>query len=145
MLVIIQSSFQRNNSRDIFFQTKNIVYGFAILLTVYCLLFVFLTWRNFNFALAFLFFCLPTYLIASTGLSKPYLKMIGLYNYLANQDHKIISHLISYLCQYPSLATATALLAATISVFTNQPALRLVSGKRFILSQSFCLSLLLQQ
>ena len=45
---------------------------FAILLTVYCLLFVFLTWRNFNFALAFLFFCLPTYLIASTSaLSDP--------------------------------------------------------------------------
>src|SRR3989339_1335997 len=97
-----------------------------ILLTVYCSLFTWLTWRNFNFALAFLFFCLPTYLIRFNLGPLPttllevmiwIITIIWLMKY--HRPTFYILHSTFYKHQSLFLAIALFLLAATISIFTS--------------------------
>ncbi len=97
-----------------------------ILLTVYCSLFTWLTWRNFNFALAFLFFCLPTYLIRfnlgplPTTLLEVMILIITII-WIIKLDRNTIYCLLSTIRRHPSLFISLSLfiLAATISIFTS--------------------------
>jgi len=99
--------------------------AFAILLIIYLLLFTILAWRNFEFALAFLFFCLPTYMIRfhigplPTTLLEVMIWIITAVWLI--KFHKNIQYLISNIKVHKSLFIAISffLLAATISVFTS--------------------------
>ena len=98
-----------------------------ILLTVYCLLFTWLTWRNFNFALAFLFFCLPTYLIRFNFGPNPktlleiMILIITIIVWLVKYHKDIVYHVtrITYQNKKLFIAMVPFLLAATISIFTS--------------------------
>ncbi len=98
---------------------------FAVLIIIYCLLFTFITWHRFNFALAFLFFCLPTYLIRfnlgplPTTLLEVMIWIITIVWLIKYREN--IQYLISNIKHNKSLFLATALflLAATISIFTS--------------------------
>ncbi len=95
------------------------------MIIAYCLLFTFLAWRNFNFALAFLFFCLPTYLIRfnlgplPTTLLEVMIWIITIVWLI--KYHKNIQYLISNIKNNKSLFISLSLfiLAATISIFTS--------------------------
>ncbi len=96
------------------------------MIIAYCLLFTFLAWRNFNFALAFLFFCLPTYLIRfhigplPTTLLELMIWIITIV-WLIKYHKTIISNSKFQISKHKSIFIAIGLfiLAATISIFIS--------------------------
>ncbi len=99
---------------------------FYLLLTAYCLLFTYLTWKNFHSGLFLLFLLLPTYLIRFNigPLPTTLLEVmiwILIIIWLIKYNRSIIFNLKSLILNHKSLFIAVALflIAATISVFTS--------------------------
>lgn len=97
-----------------------------LLIAIYCLLFTFITWRKFHFALALLFLLLPTYLIRfnlgtlPTTLLEVMLGIIALI-WLIRYHRSIIFNLKSSVLNHKLLFISITLflLSATISIFTS--------------------------
>lgn len=97
-----------------------------ILLTIFTLLFIFLTWKNFSLGLSLFFFLLPTYLLRfQIGILPTTLLEImfgGIFIvWVIKYNLTIIYNLWSKIKKYPIffMAILLFLLAATISVFTS--------------------------